>query len=444
MTIPADQHEGTGKLPPFAMVPTFLTEFALPRERLPEGTTSWECVNGDSTYSVTALPSVGPDGIKRTEVPSGRYARLALLWLFAKAGAIGAVREVGRPGAPTAVELGKSAHEFLDLLGVPESGRAYKEAALQLHLVTSATWQITTSTTAKRELTEGALERRGTMNIAEDVTLWHPLESDDVEEGVIPSLPSVTFSQKALKMAGRYVMVPWAAIRQLMHLSPKSPLPLDIYLWLSARRETLEGPSKITWAQLMAQFGAQTKIRPANFKARFWDALDGPVRAVWPEAVEGMRLPDMPETHDKTGRPKVGGGEPDPEPEGGRWKGHRGVVLIGGTKGAGGMWTVPGDPYRLAMNTRVHEQLRREVDERAEARAEKRRARRRKPSPVVEPSPAEDVSAPLKEAPPELVETRSVRDRDHRPCGAPTGGRWRASGVSRSVSRPLGHDGGEE
>lgn len=460
MTIPADRYEGTADLPPFAMVPTFLTAFALPLERLPEGVTSWECVNGDTTYTVTALPSVGPDGIKRTEVPSGRYARLALIWLFAKAGAIGAIRQAGREGAPTTVELGRSAHEFLELLGVPKSGRAYKEAALQLHLVTSATWQITTSEKAKRELTEGALERRGQMTIAEEVTLWHPTAPDGEDAGradVIPSLPSVTFSTKALTMAKQHVMVPWSAIHQLMHLAPKSPLPLDIYLWLAARRESLDRtPRRITWAQLMAQFSPQVKVRPAEFKARFWAALDGPVRAVWPEAIEGMYLPDVPDSYGKAGRPE----EDSQRSEAERWSRFRGVVLVGGKKGPDGLFIVPNDPCRMAISTRVRVQMEREVRERVEARAEKRRAARRKTAPeLVADAPVEanaattfteaatGAGAPAAEgqAPAESVPSGIGREDTPAPLGSTEaqGERQSCPPVSRSVSGPLGHDEGE-
>lgn len=53
----------------------------------------------------------------------------------------------------------------------------------------------------------------------------------------------------------------------------KSPLALDIYLWLSSRLGSLNAPLHITWEQLYAQFGSQQQSMD-NFKKKFRIALE--------------------------------------------------------------------------------------------------------------------------------------------------------------------------
>lgn len=52
----------------------------------------------------------------------------------------------------------------------------------------------------------------------------------------------------------------------------KSPLALDIYLWLSSRLPKLQAPLYINWEQLHAQFGSQAQ-EIHDFKRRFRVAL---------------------------------------------------------------------------------------------------------------------------------------------------------------------------
>ena len=361
----------------FAMVPAFLMHFALPMEVPPEDVTSWSCTNGDTTYTVDAVTVRGPDGVDRKELPSGRYARLALIWLYSQAAMTGAFA----PGGSRTVDLGASMHEYLGALGLSTSGRAYREAAKQLHLVTASVWTVTTDTAAGRSRgqREGVYSRQQRTLLSEDVTLWRSVASHEGTPSM-SQLASVTFTEKAAELARHYVEVPWAAINQLLHLSPKSPFPLDIYLWLAARRINLEGVSKITWKQLYEQFGSRTNL--GNFKRRFYAAVDGPVRAVWPEAVDAMRFPDIPAATDQ-----VDAGE---EPQQPAWKGHRGVVLIGGRKTAEGQWPHGPAPARRAMDTHVLDDLTHEVEDRREGRRQARReAYRMKAARTVDtPAPA--------------------------------------------------------
>lgn len=60
----------------------------------------------------------------------------------------------------------------------------------------------------------------------------------------------------------------WRAIQS----ASKSPLALDVYVWLCARLHNLKGVGRPTWEQLQAQFGSQTTRK--EFVRLFKGALD--------------------------------------------------------------------------------------------------------------------------------------------------------------------------
>ena len=77
------------------------------------------------TYTVTAGAVPDADGVLYAELPSGRYARAALLYLFSEAW----VTE------RATVDLGMCTHQYLAALGVSKGGVTYREAVRQLNLV---------------------------------------------------------------------------------------------------------------------------------------------------------------------------------------------------------------------------------------------------------------------------------------------------------------------
>jgi hypothetical protein len=62
----------------------------------------------------------------------------------------------------------------------------------------------------------------------------------------------------------------------------RSPLALDIYIWLTFRTSYLKAATVITWEQLRMQFGSEYKLG-RQFKAAFTDALRK-VQLVYPGA----------------------------------------------------------------------------------------------------------------------------------------------------------------
>ena len=67
----------------------------------------------------------------------------------------------------------------------------------------------------------------------------------------------------------------------------KSPMALDVYMWLTYRMYSVKRPVAIGWASLQLQFGAdydiETKAGRQGFKRRFREALRK-VQIVYPAA----------------------------------------------------------------------------------------------------------------------------------------------------------------
>ena len=74
------------------------------------------------------------------------------------------------------------------------------------------------------------------------------------------------------------VPVDLRAIRQLQ----RSPLAIDLYVWLTYRMSYLKKPTLIPWRGLEAQFGSDY-ARPADFRRRFLRSLRQVLR-VYPRA----------------------------------------------------------------------------------------------------------------------------------------------------------------
>lgn len=67
-----------------------------------------------------------------------------------------------------------------------------------------------------------------------------------------------------------------------LRLLKRSPLAIDIYLWLTYRMSYLQRPCLIPWEALRNQFGADY-VRPRDFRQRFLGSLRRVLR-VYPRA----------------------------------------------------------------------------------------------------------------------------------------------------------------
>lgn len=269
-TVPQNGDKLPARRVAFGMMPRELMEFALPMDRPKRGEHVWTRRNGRVTYTVTAGAVPDADGVLYSELPSGRYARAALLYLFSEAW----VTE------RATVDLGMCTHQYLAALGVPKSGSAYREAVRQLNLVAAAqfTIQVDAETTEDDERGPGRSRVIDRARVSEHVRLWEPAVRADPEAEMTPA--TITLSRQLIEMARRHsVPVPWEAWGHLMRTT-RSPLALDVYMWLCARLYKVPCTTRITWEQLHAQFGSRSDLR--NFKRAFRQAVSA-VKEVWPE-----------------------------------------------------------------------------------------------------------------------------------------------------------------
>lgn len=238
-------------------MPHELISFGLPARRTTE--TKWKRRNGDFKYTVTPGEYEGYE-----ELPSGKYARAALLFLCTQA------KLTGDP----VIRVTQSYRGFLASLGMAWSGPAAgREAARQLGLVSVATFHITfvgddLGPDEDRIKSQGA-------RLSEDIDLWTMRkELSTTKESTI------VLSPLFMRMMERAVPIKLSSWHYLMQAS-KSPTCLDVYLWLCSRLYRVEGHSRVTWNQLHDQFGSTAPMK--RFKQQFREALQVALQ-VYPEA----------------------------------------------------------------------------------------------------------------------------------------------------------------
>ncbi len=210
-------------------------------------------VNGDYAMTMLAPKAIG--------LPYGTIPRLLLAWIST---------EAVRNGSRTLV-LGDSLSQFMKELGLSRSGGSrgditrFKE---QLRRLFSCS--ITCNYHTKdRDTAMG-------FTIADDYNLWwHP--QDPNQAGLWES--TLTLSEKFFnEITQSPVPIDMRALKALK----RSPLALDVYIWLTFRTSYLKTNTVISWKQLQNQFGAEYGLKK-NFKAAFDDALRK-VRLVYPGA----------------------------------------------------------------------------------------------------------------------------------------------------------------
>lgn len=244
-------------------LPQELIAFGLPNRRTDAVT--WSRRNGDYAFSVTAGTILEPTGELVTELPSGKYARAALVYLCTRA----------KLTSESVVNVSESYRAFTTDLGLDwqGAGRA-KEAVRQLMLVSAATF----STIHQYKDENGELhylDSRSTF--AEGIDLWTNTSRDVLS----PTKSStVTLSPTFMKMLDTAVPISMKSWRWLL-MNSKSAMALDIYTWLCYRLPRCTKRSRITWAQLHEQFGSTAPMK--RFKQLFRDGLETALK-VYPEA----------------------------------------------------------------------------------------------------------------------------------------------------------------
>jgi hypothetical protein len=210
--------------------------------------------NGNYTLTLSATsPDVG--------LPYGTIPRLLLAWISTEA-----VRTQSRT-----LTLGDSLSAFMrDLDLVPTGGRWGTITRLREQTQRLFSCSILCS------YSDGHRDAGKRIDIASAWDFWWDPQRPE-QAGLWQS--TVTLGEAFFaELLAHPVPIDLRALRALR----RSPLALDVYVWLVYRLSYLRAPTVIPWASLALQFGADY-ARADNFKAAITEAL-GKVGAVYPAA----------------------------------------------------------------------------------------------------------------------------------------------------------------
>lgn len=243
-------------------LPNELLNFSLPARRTKD--TTWTRRNGHYTFVVTAGTITDPAGEVVTELPTGKYARAALLYLCTQA----------KLTSESTLEITKGYRGFMKSLGVEwHGGVRGKEAIRQLMLVSAATftiiWQDLTYDPEDPQEEQDGEEHYSdrAARFSSSMDLWMQAGRRKVSE---TRTSTIVLSPMLMEMMDRAVPISMKSWRWLLNNS-KSPMALDVYAWLCGRLYRCDGHTRVTWEQLHHQFGSTAPLK--RFKQHFRDAL---------------------------------------------------------------------------------------------------------------------------------------------------------------------------
>ncbi len=241
-------HAGT-----LGFMPHALVQVTMPHSRPAREQTTFVRRNGAFSLALMAHPQIG--------LPYGSLPRLLMSYLTTEA-----VRMKSRE-----IVLGKSMSEFMaNLHEVPTGGRWGS-----ISRVKDQTMRLLSASIA---CTYSEPEGMSGLNlaVADSYKLWwNPLNPDQLSSVG----NSVTLGERFFdEVISRPVPID---LRALIALK-KSPLALDLYVWLTYRMSYLRRATVIPWPALAAQFGADyTRLR--SFRAAFLNQLKA-VLVIYPRA----------------------------------------------------------------------------------------------------------------------------------------------------------------
>lgn len=241
-------------------LPQDLIRFSLPYRST--RTTEWIRTNGNEEYAITAgRIRDAKTGKMKSLIPSGKVARQILLWACTRA----------KVTKKKTITVPSSLKVFVQDLGLPWSQSTGQEVINQLQALINCTLQITTTTEVDGER---KIEYRRLL-IAQDATLWF-VDGDMSNR----HRSQITLSDELYRQMKTAVPIDKGIYDDLQR-GTKSPLVLDVYLWLCLRLYGRSKPSRVTWKQLHEQFGSQADLK--RFKITFREAL-AKAKEVYPQA----------------------------------------------------------------------------------------------------------------------------------------------------------------
>ncbi|MEV7801173.1 replication protein RepA [Microbacterium foliorum] len=241
-------------------LPKDLIRFSLPYRDT--GQSHWLRENGQTEYAVHAGRILDvKTGQMRTLLPSGKIARLILIWFCTQA----------KITKNKKIEVRPSMRQLLKDLGVPWSSANALEVSNQLQALLNCTLQLT-----ELENVDGQ-QKVVTRNllVSDSSKLW--FLNGEIES---KNLSYVFLSDSLYEELHDAVPISNQACRYLQQTS-KSPMALDVYFWLCLRLYHRARPSRVTWEQLYLQFGSNADKH--KFKQVFRKSLEK-VQEVYPQA----------------------------------------------------------------------------------------------------------------------------------------------------------------
>jgi len=206
--------------------------------------------NGNRTLTMLASHEIG--------LPYGAMPRLALC----------AITTLSKQSQNHVISLGPSTAHFLNVMGKSSTGGkngSLTYAREQLKRLLSCTIQVTENSDHRWDMASLRVSQQASM-------LWQPSSPYRWQSQLI-------LTDEFYQHVQQYAI---PIDLRVLHACAHYPLAMDIYCWLTYRYYSLKRPIKISWGDLMIQFG-NCYQRDAHFKSNFRQALDR-VAMFYPQA----------------------------------------------------------------------------------------------------------------------------------------------------------------
>lgn len=270
------------------LAPWFMAALSLPYKDPGSKLIAWERTNGNTR--ITISPYV-KDGEAR--YPFGIYPRLLLTWMTTEAIKTGS----------SEIQIADGLRAFMRQLGISAGGRQKKIVLDQMQRLFNANIRIESTEEVIRN--GEALTHVVTKNFqfTDEHELWL--------KGAIGEAEDVEWGSK-LKLSPRFYESltnhSFPVFAEAIKAIGNSAMGLDIYLFLVNRLYRLKSRTRISWAQLNAQFGGNY-AQSRDFKAAFLRNLKS-IQIIYPEArfeIEDKCLVLLPSKQHVPSRPVVEG-----------------------------------------------------------------------------------------------------------------------------------------
>ena len=247
--------------------PLAFVSSALPIAPVDAGTI-WAKRSGNFSLTLSPIAVITSKGLDNT-LPHGKTARAILHYLVTEA----------RRNNSRFITLPSSQAELLRELGIAKNAKQYREVTDQLIKVLSMAVGLNLENA--EHLADGQPASQQLLGQMFTVGNGYQLNLDaskNIKPGSVIEL-SEAFMENMVNDS----IFPVDNERWLeLMAATKSPMALDIYLWLAYRHPNLREDVYISWETLQDQFGSQTKST-REFRRRFMDALTA-VKECYPQA----------------------------------------------------------------------------------------------------------------------------------------------------------------